>query len=281
MLPTAKQIQSQNWTAYEGKVLRMNPDGSIPKDNPVINGVRSHIFSYGHRNPQGLTIGPNGHLYVSEHGDKSDDELNRLQAGGNYGWPYVAGYQDGKAFQFANWTAAKNCKELTWTNIPPFPPNVPLRNESQFKSTHFVPPVQTFYTVNSDYNFSKPAGCGYVCWPTIAPSGTHFYLGNAIPGWNGTILMTTLKSGQIFQLKLSENGTALATEPVKLFHSENRYRDLAFSPDGRTIYVITDSEGPIQAMDYGMNNASQLGTLKNPGTLLEFQYSGNTSASGE
>jgi PQQ-dependent dehydrogenase (s-GDH family) len=90
MLPTEDQIKQKDWTAYEGKVLRMNPDGSIPADNPTINGVKSHIFTYGHRNPQGLTLGPNGNIYVSEHGDKSDDEFNRLVPGGNYGWPYVA-----------------------------------------------------------------------------------------------------------------------------------------------------------------------------------------------
>ena len=61
-IPTAQEVASQNWSAYQGKVLRMNPDGSIPKDNPIIDGVRSHIFTYGHRNPQGLTVSPNGDL---------------------------------------------------------------------------------------------------------------------------------------------------------------------------------------------------------------------------
>ena len=93
-LPTTDQVAAQNWTSYEGKVLRMNSDGSIPADNPMINGVQSHIFTYGHRNAQGIAVGPNGDLYIAEHGDKSDDELNRLQAGGNYGWPNIAGYQD-------------------------------------------------------------------------------------------------------------------------------------------------------------------------------------------
>ena len=59
---------------YEGKVLRMNSDGTIPTDNPTINGVQSHVFTYGHLNAQGITAGPNGNLYVAEHGDKSDDE---------------------------------------------------------------------------------------------------------------------------------------------------------------------------------------------------------------
>jgi glucose/arabinose dehydrogenase len=51
-LPTAEQVAAKNWTAYEGKVLRMNPAGSIPDDNPEINGVKSHIYTYGHRNAQ-------------------------------------------------------------------------------------------------------------------------------------------------------------------------------------------------------------------------------------
>ncbi len=55
-LPTAKEIQEGNHDAYVGKVLRMNPDGSIPEDNPVLNGVKSHIFTYGHRNPQGIVV---------------------------------------------------------------------------------------------------------------------------------------------------------------------------------------------------------------------------------
>jgi PQQ-dependent dehydrogenase (s-GDH family) len=85
-LPTEEDVAAKDWAAYQGKVLRMNPDGSIPDDNPEIDGVRSHIFTYGHRNHQGIAVGPNGDLYAVEHGDKSDDEFNHLQAGGNYGW---------------------------------------------------------------------------------------------------------------------------------------------------------------------------------------------------
>ena len=90
----------------------MNPDGSIPNDNPEINGVKSHIFTYGHRNAQGIAIGPNSDVYYSEHGDNSDDEVNRLQAGGNYGWPYVSGYKDNKAYQFYNWYPAAELRGL-------------------------------------------------------------------------------------------------------------------------------------------------------------------------
>ncbi len=114
-----RRSAAQEWGAYQGKVLRMNPDGSIPEDNPEINGVRSHIFTYGHRNPQGLEVGPNGDLYVAEHGPSSDDEVSRLQAGGNFGWPYVSGLQDDQAYQYVNWSAAENCEELEYDNLPP------------------------------------------------------------------------------------------------------------------------------------------------------------------
>jgi glucose/arabinose dehydrogenase len=62
-LPTAAEIAARDWSTYVGKILRIDLDGSIPADNPTINGVRSHIYSYGHRNPQGLAFGPTGLLY--------------------------------------------------------------------------------------------------------------------------------------------------------------------------------------------------------------------------
>src|SRR5687768_16682246 len=55
-LPTAADVAAKNWTPYQGKILRLNLDGSIPADNPTIAGVRSHVFSYGHRNPLGLAF---------------------------------------------------------------------------------------------------------------------------------------------------------------------------------------------------------------------------------
>jgi PQQ-dependent dehydrogenase (s-GDH family) len=272
-LPTAEQVAAKNWTAaYEGKVLRMNPDGSIPDDNPEINGVKSHIYTYGHRNAQGISVGPNGDLYIAEHGDNSDDEINRLQAGGNYGWPYVSGYNDNKAYQYYNWSAVENCEDLTFNDVAPAPPGVPVRNESEFNAPSFMPPLQTFYTVESDYNFTDHT-CGEmasVCYPTVAPSSLRLYTSDVIPGWENNLLMTTLKAGRIFQIALDENGTAPAHEPVELFRSENRYRDIAFGPDGRTLYVITDMMGPVQAMKEGPITTTT--ALWSPGSLLVFTY---------
>ncbi|MHA4807502.1 PQQ-dependent sugar dehydrogenase [Flavitalea flava] len=81
----------QDIQSINGKILRLNLDGSIPADNPVKG---SPVWSYGHRNPQGIVYGPNGLLYSSEHGEASDDEINLIRKGGNYGWPDVMGYID-------------------------------------------------------------------------------------------------------------------------------------------------------------------------------------------
>jgi len=75
-----------------GKIIRINSDGSVPSDNPFADGVDGDpkVWSYGHRNPQGLTIDPtSGIVYVHEHGPKGGDELNQILPGKNYGWPAV------------------------------------------------------------------------------------------------------------------------------------------------------------------------------------------------
>ena len=82
---------SQDLNSLSGKILRLNLDGSIPEDNPFPD---SYIYTYGHRNPQGLVISPEGIIYSSEHGPASDDEMNIIEKGRNYGWPDVMGYCD-------------------------------------------------------------------------------------------------------------------------------------------------------------------------------------------
>jgi aldose sugar dehydrogenase len=82
---------SQNLNSLAGKILRMNLDGAIPADNPFPN---SYVWSYGHRNAQGLLLHPNGNIYSTEHGPTSDDELNLITRGNNYGWPEVLGVAD-------------------------------------------------------------------------------------------------------------------------------------------------------------------------------------------
>jgi glucose/arabinose dehydrogenase len=82
------QPSAQDITSLNGKTLRLNLDGSIPGDNPIPG---SPIWSWGHRNAQGLEFGPTGILYSSEHGPNNDDEINIIKPAGNYGWPTVMG----------------------------------------------------------------------------------------------------------------------------------------------------------------------------------------------
>lgn len=84
-----KKDSAQSISSPLGKILRFNLDGSIPTDNPF---PASPVWSYGHRNPQGLSFGRNDVLYNSEHGTSHDDELNVVRAGRNYGWPFLEGF---------------------------------------------------------------------------------------------------------------------------------------------------------------------------------------------
>lgn len=79
----------QDLSSLNGKVLRLNLDGSIPSDNPFQG---NYVWTWGHRNAQGLVISPTGLMYSSEHGTSIDDELNIIEKGRNYGWPHVEGY---------------------------------------------------------------------------------------------------------------------------------------------------------------------------------------------
>jgi len=79
---------AQRRDSLAGKILRVNPDGTVPEDNPFPG---SPVFSLGHRNPQGLAWDPSGRLFAAEHGPSGHDEINHILAGRNYGWPEVRG----------------------------------------------------------------------------------------------------------------------------------------------------------------------------------------------
>jgi glucose/arabinose dehydrogenase len=95
------ETNAQDIKSLNGKVLRLNLDGSVPADNPIKGSL---VWSWGHRNIQGLVYGPDNILYASEHGDASDDELNIIQKGKNYGWIRVEGFCDQPTWHFVYWS---------------------------------------------------------------------------------------------------------------------------------------------------------------------------------
>jgi len=272
-LPTQAEIKAKNYVAYVGKSLRLNLDGSIPNDNPQIEGVRSHVFTYGHRNPQGIDFGPDGTLYESEHGPKTDDEINILKAGANYGWPHVAGMKDGKAYEYARWAESTTpCAQIEFSDLA-IPPTVPREPESAFTKP-FTEPIATMFTVPTGYNFSDPVcrGNDYICWPTVGVSSVEYYglpRNSGIPGWEKMLLATTLKRGSLYVVALSPDGQRVQGPFSRYFQSDNRYRDLAISPDGKTIYIATDPAGLAEAMAGGTTR-----TMTNKGSILAFTYVG-------
>ncbi|RYE51615.1 MAG: L-sorbosone dehydrogenase, partial [Hyphomicrobiales bacterium] len=264
-LPTQEEVDAKNWRTYSGKILRLNLDGSIPDDNPVIDGVKSHVYSYGHRNPQGLGFGPDGTLYEAEHGPATDDELNIIQPGGNYGWPRVAGHIDDQAYKYINWSQAPADADLS---AEPVPDTVPQFAETEFKEP-MVDPIATFWTVENDYPIGQI--CGYICDPTMAPASVLYYDADedGITEWDHSLLIPTLKHGTLYVQHLSDDGLTADGPPVAWLSTQNRYRDVIVAPDNRTVFIATDAFGSAaQKFGEGLNTS----ILHNPGAILMFTY---------
>ncbi|MDT7929227.1 PQQ-dependent sugar dehydrogenase [Tepidimonas sp.] len=86
-----RMADAQTLDNHLGKVVRIHKDGSVPPDNPLLDraGTLPEIWSWGHRNPQGAAWGPDGRLWIHEHGPQGGDEINRPERGDNHGWPVV------------------------------------------------------------------------------------------------------------------------------------------------------------------------------------------------
>jgi mono/diheme cytochrome c family protein len=133
------------------------------------------------------------------------------------------------------------------------------------------------FTVPTGYNFHDPAckGVDFICWPTVGASSVEYYSSNGkgVPGWDRVLLITTLKRGSLYVLPLNENGQAAAGHMSRYFQSENRYRDTAVSPDGKTIFIATDPGGLAEALGGGATR-----TMQDPGAILAFTYQGEGGA---
>jgi len=222
---------TQDPDSMNGKIHRFNIDGTIPVDNPIPG---NSFWSRGHRNPQGLMYNPVQEiLYDAEHGDRTDDEVNVIYKGMNYGWKQVRGYHGdsnlpGEDAYLAGYT-----------------PHPAIPNDS------LIPALWSWCDT------TPPTTGSWMDWCTVAPSGGAYYgVGNGgIPGWENSLLVVTLKNGtvtdqQVFRFKLNPDGKSLAPStpqspnPTVYFGADQadngRLRDIAISPDGTKIYLINN-----------------------------------------
>lgn len=188
---------------FSGRVLRINRDGSIPKDNPWLSRatVAAETFAHGLRDPEGAAINPaTGELWVTDHGPQGGDEINIIRAGKNYGWPDVS---YGVQYDFQR-TDGRH--------------NVPVGNGKTS-----MPGVE------------EPV---YFWVPDIAPSGMMFYTGDKFPEWKGNLFVGGLDARALVRLVL--NGDRIAAEERLLTERKMRVRDIRQAPDG-SIYLLADN----------------------------------------
>ena len=195
--------EAQNTTNFQGTVIRLHDDGRVPADNPFVGkqGFRPEIYSYGHRNPQGMMFNPKtGDLWAHEHGPQGGDELNLVKKGANYGWPAIT-----YGINYDNSIITKD-------------------------------------TVRA--GLEQPV----LFWrPSIAPCGMTFVSGKLFKGWEGDLLVGSMRFNYIEHLKL--DGQKVVSQ-TKICENIGRVRDLREGPDG-AIYVAVESSGLIVRLSPG------------------------------
>lgn len=276
---------AQQINSYEGKVLRFNvePDGDanaadawIPNDNPFNTDSRqSAVWSIGHRNPQGLdyaVIAGNGHLYSSEHGPYSDDEINIIERGKNYGHPLVIGYADGNYDGLAAGVSNHDSLPGKWHTTYPLITSEKAAAQ-QIGDTVYRDPLKTLYPNSASFlqalfaqvNSGKKGSS----WPSEAPSSIAVYTSSSIPGWQNSLLIPTLKGGKLVRLKLNEAGNKVVGDTINYFKGQERYRAIALAPEGNKIYLAVDSSNVTSGP-----SAQKPQHITCGGCIIEFTYQG-------
>ncbi len=188
----------QSLEKHPAKVHRIKDDGSIPADNPYLNtpGAVASVYSYGHRNIQGMTIHPKtGEIWSNEHGPRGGDEINIVQKGKNYGWPAIS------------YGLNYNGKVLTKNTVM----------QGMEQPLHY--------------------------WiPSIGPSGMAFITGNKYKGWNGHLLVGSLRFKYLNLCKIQ--GNKVVKEEI-LLKNIGRLRDVRISPDGYIYVAVENAAGSI------------------------------------
>lgn len=116
---------AQDLTRHQGSVVRISRSGTVPGDNPFAgrDGAQPEIWSFGHRNPQGMALDLRGNLWVAEHGAKGGDEVNRVRKGGNYGWPVISYGRHYSGAKIGEGTAKPGMEQPEWHWDPSIAPS--------------------------------------------------------------------------------------------------------------------------------------------------------------
>lgn len=261
-LNTTRTQNAQVINSFEGKVLRINSeeDGDtganawVPDDNPFYTAgtvsPRDYVYSMGHRNAQGLAWGYTSagyRLFSSEQMDKTDDEINIIESGRNYGWDKVSGYCEGNVNGYKiGQTVSANEQAFCTPSI----------NHRAPIFTTFTASAAQMPTVNSQPNS---------LWPTIASSSIAFYSQTKIPGWNQSLMISSLKQDKVYRIKPSADGTGViefspGRDTISYFRNDgNRIRRITIAPNGLKFYVARDASAAV-----------------NGGTIMEYTYTGIT-----
>ncbi len=244
----------------------------IPNDNPynTLLGTQSAVWAMGIRNNQGFAYDTALHiLYGSSHGPYSDDEINIIEPFRNYGHPLVIGYASDGNYNGTT-TAGLNTSVsagVPFTDNNGVSTNPAIGDEMANKATidasghglYKDPLFSAYAAPNGD--ITTPGTVKYIWknnpgnaspapgWPSEAWSGLGLYTHTLIPGWKKSLVAASLKWGRLVRIRLGTSGTITvpsndpinnAGDTISYFGSQNRFRDLAFAPNGKDIYVVMD-----------------------------------------
>jgi len=291
---------AQTVSNLEGKILRYNLDtvGGIPWI-PTTNhySSTSPVWCMGIRNNQGFAYDSSLNiLYGTSHGPYSDDELNIIDSFKNYGHPLVIGYADG------NYNGNMNPSPITNTSISagaPWPApdngisscpsignekarmdtiNAHAATTGPYKGPLFSAYAASAATITNTWQTNP----GNANWYSEAWSGLDLYQNKMIPGWYKSLVAAGLKWGRLIRLPLSASGTktmpsnsdsANTADTITYFQSINRYRDLAFAPNGRDVFLVMDNSSATSGP--GVGNPIVPGCQ---GCVIKYTYLGYDSA---
>jgi glucose/arabinose dehydrogenase len=189
---------------FTGRVLRINKDGSIPKDNPWLSRatVPAATFAHGLKDPEGATLNPQtGELWAIDHGPQGGDEINIIRAGKDYGWPEVT---YGTQYNARQADGRKNVR------------------------------VGKALTARADVE--QPV---YFWVPSIAPSGMMFYTGDLFPAWKGNLFIGAMLGQALVRLEIK--GERVVSEERLLTERKARIREVRQGPDG-AIYLLSGAD---------------------------------------